>query len=223
LRQKVKLFIMLPTISIQILDKGKVTRWNYKVCAGFENLEKESVTGPLASSPRWPTSACPDRLKRTRAATSSPRSPRVATPPRHLLPSPRAGHAVPPPRAPHSILAALIHCELHTEGLYFSLHPFRAASSLCSPLTRAQPPSTELYRCATPSSCATNTPSTFQPLADPPCRRSRDTEEVPPEPCRCHRESPRRQPAPVLLRPHLLYPEHRSNTGHLPSPTLYRQ
>jgi hypothetical protein len=42
-----------------ILDKGKVTKLNYKVCAGFEILEKESVTVPLASSPRQPTAACP--------------------------------------------------------------------------------------------------------------------------------------------------------------------
>jgi hypothetical protein len=132
------------------------------------------VTAPLASSPRRPTSACPGLLLQyqptklnAHAAASSPRSPRAATPPHHLPPSPRTGHAVPPPRAPHSVLAALIHCELYTEGLSFSLHPFRAASSLCSPRTQAQPPSTEPYCCATPSSCATNTPSTFQPQADP--------------------------------------------------------
>jgi hypothetical protein len=41
------------------LKKVKVTKWNYKVCAGFENLEKELATGPLASSPRRPTAACP--------------------------------------------------------------------------------------------------------------------------------------------------------------------
>jgi hypothetical protein len=32
---------------------------NYKVCAGFKILEKESVTGPLASSTRRPIAACP--------------------------------------------------------------------------------------------------------------------------------------------------------------------
>jgi hypothetical protein len=28
------------------LDKGKITKLNYKFCAGFEILEKESVTKP---------------------------------------------------------------------------------------------------------------------------------------------------------------------------------
>jgi hypothetical protein len=37
---------MIQTISIQILDKGKVTKLNYKVCAGFGILEKELVAGP---------------------------------------------------------------------------------------------------------------------------------------------------------------------------------
>jgi hypothetical protein len=129
------------------------------------------VTGPLASSPRRPTVACPGPVLQyrptkpnARAAASSPRSPCAATPPRHLHAS-AMQHRLHVRHTPSS--PTLIHCELHTEGLSFSLHPFRAASSLCSPRTRAQPPLTESYRCATPSSCAMSTPSTFQPQADP--------------------------------------------------------
>jgi hypothetical protein len=40
---------MLQTISVQILDKGKVTKLNYKVWAGFGILEKELVAGPHVS------------------------------------------------------------------------------------------------------------------------------------------------------------------------------
>jgi hypothetical protein len=35
--------------------KEKSPNGIYKVCAGFENLEKELASGPLASSPRRPT------------------------------------------------------------------------------------------------------------------------------------------------------------------------
>jgi hypothetical protein len=38
---------------------------------------------------------------------------------------------------------------------------------------------------------------------------------VSPEPRRCRREHPRCQPAPVLLRPHLLHPEHRPSQRDL--------
>jgi hypothetical protein len=184
------------------------------------------VIGPVASSPRRPTSACPGPVLQyqptkpnARVATSSPRSPRAATPPRHLPPSPRAGHAAPPPRAPHSVLAALIHCEFHTEGLSFSLHPFRAAFSLCSPRTRAQPPSTESYRCATPSSCAMNTPSTFQPQADPLVVEART-------PKKCHRSRAAAGESLHDVSPHRSSSDHTystPSTGHLPSPTLDRQ
>jgi hypothetical protein len=101
-------------------------------------------------------------------AALSPRSPRAATPPRHL---PADLHASAMQHRPHvhrtPSSPALIHCEPHTEGLPFSLHPFRAASSICSLRTRAQLPSTEPYRCATPSSCAMSTSSIFQPRATP--------------------------------------------------------
>jgi hypothetical protein len=53
---------MLPTIPIQILvnfGQRKSHQMELQSCVGFENLEKELASGPLASSPRRPTAACP--------------------------------------------------------------------------------------------------------------------------------------------------------------------
>jgi hypothetical protein len=64
---------------------------NYKVCAGFEILEKESVTGPLASSPRQPIAPCPAPCARGSAAVAW--SPPATPPPRAGGPS-AVGHAL---------------------------------------------------------------------------------------------------------------------------------
>jgi hypothetical protein len=103
LRQKGKLFIMLQTISVKIwwiLDKGKVTKLNYKVWAGFGILKKELVAGPFASSPRRPIAACPGPRVHGNTpvvwsppATSRWRGRPLATPP------PCAVHAVTAPGA----------------------------------------------------------------------------------------------------------------------------
>jgi hypothetical protein len=61
--------------------KKKITKLNYKVCAGFEILEKESVTGPLASSPRRPIAVCPG--PRARGSSVMAWSP-PTTPPPHV-------------------------------------------------------------------------------------------------------------------------------------------
>jgi hypothetical protein len=59
-----------------------------------------------------------------------------------------------------------------------------------------------------PSSCATGSSSTFPSRANHHVVKQRHRREQP-ELRRCRREPPRRQPASVLLRPHLHHPEHR--------------
>jgi hypothetical protein len=64
---------------------------NYKVCTGFEILEKESVTGSLASSPRRPIATCPG--PRACGSTAVAWSP-PATPPPHTGGPSAVGHAL---------------------------------------------------------------------------------------------------------------------------------
>jgi hypothetical protein len=125
------------------LDKGKVTKWNYKVCAGFENLEKELATGPLASSSRRPTAACPGPVLQCQptkpnacAAASSPRSPRVATPPRHL---PVDLHACLTACAPRLLLATMS-CRVVVTCFTAAATCLPAAASLLSSLASTAAP-----------------------------------------------------------------------------------
>jgi hypothetical protein len=80
---------------------------NYKVCAGFEILEKESVTGPLASSTRRPHSHVSQpthaRGQRWRGHRPPPHAGTVGRPPRLLhAPHMRPRRCVPLPALPCS-------------------------------------------------------------------------------------------------------------------------
>jgi hypothetical protein len=124
---------------------------NYKVCAGFEILEKELWQGPIASSPRRPIAACPGpRAHGSAAVAWSP----PATSRRRDRP-----HATPPPRAAHVATAscALIpRCHGHRRSTPYHDSSRQLAVSfplLASPFTSAmlqhcvlprQPPSVGL-------------------------------------------------------------------------------
>jgi hypothetical protein len=103
LGQKGKLFIMLQTISIQILvnfGQRKSYQIEYKVCADFGILEKELWQGPLASSPRRPKATCPGPRARGSAAVAwslPTTSRRCGWPP--ATPPPCAAHAATAPCA----------------------------------------------------------------------------------------------------------------------------
>jgi hypothetical protein len=119
---------MIQNISIQILvnfEQRKITKLNYKVCAGFGIIEKELWQGPFASSPRQPIAACPGPHARGSAAVA------------WSLP------AMPPPHATHATTApcALIpRCHGHRRSTPYHDSSRQLAVSfhlLASPFTSA--------------------------------------------------------------------------------------
>jgi hypothetical protein len=86
---------------------------NYKVCAGFEILEKESVTGPLASSTCRPIATCPG--PRARGSSSG-----VVTA-HHLTPVQSAGRHASCTRRTcgHNVVCPYPRCHGHRESPLF--------------------------------------------------------------------------------------------------------